>query len=56
MLWQPRRSFKETWYIQTKNNQRNCILKVKNQKISIIIPFFNEQHELKEVIKIIKKQ
>ena len=29
---------------------------MKNQKISIIIPFFNEQHELKEVIKIIKKQ
>jgi glycosyltransferase involved in cell wall biosynthesis len=29
---------------------------MKNQKISIIIPFFNEKHELKEVIKIIKKQ
>jgi glycosyltransferase involved in cell wall biosynthesis len=27
-----------------------------SKKISIIIPFFNEQHELKEVIKNIKKQ
>lgn len=29
---------------------------MKNKKISIVIPFFNERHELKEVIKNIQKQ